>query len=120
MLISRSIPLGIALSLGAILAPPPSVGEACETIRFARGSYTGSVKGIAPAEDSVCYQLTTAAGQRAEVSVSGRNVIFTIGDLVDAQDSYSFTIEKKTYKIYVGQLMRSVTPEPFSLTVTVR
>lgn len=47
-------------------------------------------------------------------------MMFSIVDVVDAQDQYSFTTEKKTYRILVSQLMRAVDNEPFTLRVSVR
>jgi hypothetical protein len=111
---SASLALGVVLVTGAVNA------QSCEPIHFKRGSYSGTVEGVAPAEDVVCYELATGAGQRATVKVTGKNVIFSIGGVIDAQDEYSFTTKKQTYRIIVGQLMRSITKEPFTLTVSVR
>ena len=94
--------------------------ESCQPIQFERGSYSGTVRGIAPPEGLVCYEVRTGAGQHAEVLVEGRNMIFSIPGVTEVQEQHSFTTEKKTYQILVGQLMRSVTDEPFSLTVSVR
>ena len=103
-----------------VIVAGPAQAQSCQPIQFERGTYSGTVSGTAPPEDVVCYEVSTGAAQRAEVSVKGRNVIFSIVGVVDAQDRYSFTTEKKTYRILVGQLMRSITDEPFSLTVSVR
>lgn len=92
----------------------------CQEIRFQRGHDSGTVRGVAPPEDVVCFRMTTGAGQTANLEVKGRNVMFAIPGVVEGQDSYSFTTENKTYRINVGQLMRSVTDEPFSLTVSIR
>jgi hypothetical protein len=51
---------------------------------------------------------------------TGRNVIFVIEGVIDAQVSHQFKTKKQTYKIMVGQLMRSVTPQRFTLEVSVR
>lgn len=108
------VALSVLLSAGAVRA------ETCEPIRFERGEYSGTVRGVAPPEGILCYTLGTGAGQRAEVRVTGRNVFFSIRGVVDVQDHHSFTTEKKTYEILVGQLMRSLADQPFALTVTVR
>jgi hypothetical protein len=91
----------------------------CETIRFQRGESSGSVHGVAPPDDVVCYQMTTGAGQTATLEIQGRNVMFSIDGVVDGQDRYSFTTEKKTYRVHVGQLMRAVQGEPFTLSVSI-
>ena len=94
--------------------------EACETLQFKRGESSGTVNGLAPPDDLICYQLTTGQGQTATLRVmAGQNIIFSISGVVDAQNSYTFTTEKKTYEITVGQLMRAVTDEPFSLFVAI-
>jgi hypothetical protein len=103
-----------------IIVTGTAQAQSCPPIQFERGTYSGTVSGTAPPDDVVCYEISTGAAQRAEVSVKGRNVVFSIVGVVDAQDRYSFTTDKKTYRILVGQLMRSVTDEPFSLTVSVR
>ena len=94
--------------------------EECREIRFQRGQHSGRVQGVAPPDDVVCYRMATGAGQTANLKLKGRNVIFSIAGVVDGQNTYSFTTEKKTYSVYVGQLMRSVREEPFSLTVSIR
>ena len=49
----------------------------CETIRFRKGESSGTVRGIAPAEDIVCYKMTTGQGQTATLRVTaGENIIF--------------------------------------------
>ena len=108
--------LAVLLMLVAAL----STAEECKAIRFEAGHYSGTVKGVAPPDDTLCYSLTTGSGQRAELTIVGKNMIFSIDGVVDAQDAYSFTTKQKTYKVYVGQLMRSVTDEPFSLRITVK
>jgi hypothetical protein len=106
------------LALAFLFAGTAQAGQ-CETIRFKRGASSGTVSGMAPPDDVVCYQMSTGAGQRANVSIKGTNCMFSIEGVVEAQDRYSFTTEKKTYKINVGQLMRAIDPEPFTLSVSV-
>lgn len=94
--------------------------ESCTAIQFERGHDAATVTGSAPPDGQRCYTLATGAGQRASLTVDGHNMMFSIVDVVDAQDQYSFTTEKKTYTILVGQLMRAVADEPFTLMVSVR
>ncbi len=91
----------------------------CQEIRFQRGHSSGTVRGVAPPEGVVCFRMTTAASQTANLKITGRNVMFSVNH-VDGRDAYSFTTEKKTYRIEVVQLMRSLTDEPFSLSVSIR
>ena len=93
--------LASALAL-AVLLTATAHAEQCETIRFKRGESSGIVRGMAPANDVVCYQMSTGAGQKASLAIEGNNCIFSIDGVVDAQDRYSFTTEKKTYRIRVG------------------
>ncbi|MFY9975313.1 MAG: hypothetical protein WAK53_13720 [Chromatiaceae bacterium] len=106
------------LALAFLFTGTAQAGQ-CETIRFKHGESSGTVTGMAPPDDVVCYQMSTVAGQQANVTIKGTNCIFSIEGVVDAQDRYSFTTEKKTYKINVGQLMRAVAPERFTLSVSV-
>ncbi len=105
--------------LGATLGTQVGHAGGCETIRFQRGHSSGTVQGVAPPEDFVCYEMTTGAGQTAKLRVEGPNVIFVIDGVVEAQDRYSFVTERKTYRVKVGQLMRSVQGVPFTLSVSI-
>jgi hypothetical protein len=116
----RRLRLTCLAAICFIVAAQSVHAESCSPIQFERGHFSGTVEGVAPADGTVCYTLATGAGQQATLSVEGRNVIFSIIDLVDARDRYRFTTKQKTYRIIVGQLMRSVTPEPFTLTALVR
>jgi hypothetical protein len=46
--------------------------------------------------------------------------MFAIEDVVDGQNNYSFRTQARTYRILVGQLMRSATVERFRLSVSLR
>ena len=112
-----------ALSAAILLALPMGAlaKTGCKPMQFAHAASTAIIHGTAPAEDTVCFTLATGKGQTASLKVtSGRNTVFGIDGLVDAQDSYLFTTEHKTYEIDVGQLERSVTPEAFAIDVSVQ
>jgi hypothetical protein len=102
-----------------MLAVTTAWAEDCETIRFQRGHSSAVVEGVAPPDSALCYQITTAAGQTADIAISGINMVFSVEGVTDAQDKYRFTTEQKTYRIYVGQLMRSVTDESFTLNIAI-
>ena len=111
------------LSAATLLALPMGVlaKTGCKPIQFAHGASTTTISGTAPAEDTVCFTLATGKGQTANLKVtSGANTVFGIDGMVDAQDTYRFTTEHKTYEIDVGQLERSVTPEAFAIDVSVQ
>lgn len=101
------------------LAVTTARAENCETIRFQRGHSSAAIEGVAPPDSALCYQITTAVGQTADIAISGVNMVFSVEGVTDAQDRYRFTTEQKTYRITVSQLMRSVTNEPFTLTITI-
>ena len=112
--------LALAIGLlGSTLGTQVGHAGGCETIRFQRGQSSGTVQGVAPPEDFVCYEMTTGAGQTASLEIKGRNVMFSIDGVVDGQHRYRFTTEKKTYRVIVGQLMRAVQSEPFTLFVSI-
>ena len=113
--------LALLLLVAVVLSSKPLLAQgSCTVIRFAPGESAAEISGIAPPNDVVCYTVETGSGQTASVDViEGRNVIFSIRDLIDAQVSYRFRTEQTAYTILVGQLMRSVTSEPFRIRVAV-
>ncbi len=117
---TRRITIFILVFILSILAVTAVHAENCETIQFQRGHSSAKVEGIAPPNITICYQITTAAGQTADIAISGVNMVFSVEGVIDAQDKYRFTTEKKTYRITVGQLMRTVTDEPFTLNISIK
>ena len=114
----RMTMIAVPVLLGLLAAPQAQA--ACTPIRFATGTTGADVEGVAPPEGVLCYSLETGAGQTATISVTrGKNIIFSVSDLIDAQDRYTFTTEARTYEIIVGQLMRSISDEPFTLQISV-
>ncbi len=109
---------GLALASGG--ASPAHAQADCPQIALARGGGLAEVSGMAPTDNVVCYALETAEGQTAEIEVvEGDNVVFSILGVADAQESLAFTTQDGAYAIYVGQLMRGETEEPFVLRVAV-
>jgi len=94
----------------------------CTPIRFNKGSYSGTVSGVAEfAMDSgpVCYTISVNKGQYMKVSLlAGASTHFSIVGEVDGETEYSFITKKKNYEILVFTGQR--TAVPFDLTVTVR
>lgn len=114
----RAFVIGVVLFICAGAAA--SGQDNCIPVVFSPGANGTEVTGTAPPNDVLCYALRTNAGQTASIAVTqGNNIIFSIADLIDAQDRYSFRTEAKTYRILVGQLMRSATNEPFRIRVSV-
>ena len=104
--------------LGTMSAP--ATAQDCAPIRFAPGAVSGQIRGVAPPDDVLCYSVGTGAGQTMTVAVTGRNMFVSVPGVADAQDAIRFTTAAGTYQVRVGQLMRSVTDEPFVLDVEIR
>jgi hypothetical protein len=47
-------------------------------------------------------------------------MIISVIDVGDARDSWTFRTKAQTYKFIVAQLMRSVTNEPYTVTLSVK
>ena len=116
--IPRILLLTMMLAAQAVIAAPNS----CEAIHFKAGSFSATVRGQVDPEEVRCYSIATAKGQTADLSVKSKNnnTIFSIEELADGLDQYKFITEKKTYKIFVGQLMKAVEKDQFILTITIR
>ena len=120
MAISKFIRSFILIFVISISVLNAAWAEECETIRFKRGESSGTVNGMAPADDVRCYLMSTGQGQTATLLVTtGKNTVFSIDGLIDAQNNYTFKTERKTYKIVVGQLFRAIAGEPFTLFVSI-
>jgi hypothetical protein len=94
--------------------------DKCTEIHFAPGHSSAAVKGISPPADVVCYTFAAAAGQTANLRVTGRNMIISVIDVGDARDVWSFKTKAQTYKFTVAQMLRSVTSEPYTVTLSVK
>jgi hypothetical protein len=94
--------------------------DKCTSIRFAPGQTSTTVKGVSPPNEAVCYTFAAAAGQTANLKVTGRNMVISVIDVGDARDVWTFTTKAQTYKFVVGQLMRSITSEPYTVTLSVK
>lgn len=109
-------PLFLAL---ALLAPLAAQAETCRVIRFDAGFTTGDLKGTAPADGTVCYDLRFPQGQNLSIElVGGRNVAVSAPGHFDARSDRMFLGDLPgRLELRVFQLMRSVTPQPFALRV---
>lgn len=91
----------------------------CEIIQFQRGHSSMMVDGVAPPDSVICYAISTAAGQTANIAISGTNMMFSIDGVTDAQDKYQFTTGETTYTIRVSQFIRSITAQMYTLTISI-
>ncbi len=108
-----------------LLAASPAMAQLptnCTPIKFKKGTSSATVTGTVGSDDSFpCYTLATGKGQTATLvfTRTNGNMAFSIYDLVDDRDHYTFKTAAKTYKFVVFQLMRA-TPDPFALMVSIR
>ena len=47
----------------------------------------------------------------------GKNIVFSIEDVVDAQNAFTFTAENMSYRVIVGQLLRSTRSHAFQISI---
>ena len=118
------------LTAGALVAAfSATSGLACTPIQFAHGASSATVNGIAQsggdsdAPIKACYTLATGKGQTATLKlVHGPkdDVAFTIHDVVDSHDEYTFKTDAKTYTIDVFRTFAREPDEPFTMQVSVK
>lgn len=111
----------LAMCLAAMAAAPPaSAQQGCIQVNLAPGEAETTIFGIAPPSDMLCYMLNVPERQRISVKVTnGKNVIFVIAGVTDANNEFSFMPQRRTFRLEVGQMMRSVTEQPFIIKVSV-
>jgi hypothetical protein len=73
---------------------------------------------------SACYTLTARTGQTAVFTIvktsRDDDTAFTIQDVADNRDNYTFKTEAKTYTIGVYLTFRAVAARPFTMRVSVK
>jgi len=107
------------LALAGLLLPNWAQAAECELLQIQAGATTAVASGEAPPDDVLCIELKTEPGHSYTLELAeGRNVIFSIEGVVEAQDRHRFVADAPSYKVEVGQLMRAATAEPFRLQVS--
>lgn len=102
------------------LSVPARAQENCKPVQFARGQSSATIHGTAPPEDTICYSFAARVGRTARLRITGNNMIISVLGVGDARTSWTFTTKAQTYKFVVGQLMRSVSPEPYTVALSIR
>jgi len=93
--------------------------ESCIPIQFGDKKDTIVVSDSVSPRETRCYRLDTVEGDKVTVKVvHGKNVVFSIEGVVEAQDTFTFTAENMSYRVIVGQLLRSTRPQAFQISVT--
>ena len=115
----KAVPFG-ALIAASILPASAYAQDKCAPIQFGRGQSSATLRGMAPPNEMVCYTFAAGAGQMASLKVTGRNMMMSVIGIGDARDSYTFRTSSQTYKFIVAQLMRSASPEPYTVTLSIK
>lgn len=109
------------LFTAAILAATPAalVAQACQPVTFQSDFTAGDILGTAPAEGVLCYMLQLTPGQNVSLEVvTGDNVAITVPGYFDARSDRTYIGDLPArLEVRVFQLMRSVTPQPFTLRI---
>lgn len=113
------IVLAAAIGLIVPMASPPAQ-ENCRPVRFARGQSAAVIHGTAPPDGTICYSFAAGVGQTANLRVTGNNMIMSVIGVGDDRTSWTFKTKAQSYKFIVAQEMRSVTPEPYTVTLSIR
>jgi hypothetical protein len=121
---NRDSIIAATLLLPLLAWPAARAQQTCIPIHFAPGASSATVRGIARNDEPfACYTLTTRRGQTATLSIVKQSpkddTTFTIPEVVDNQDQYTFKTEDKAYKIMVYLTFARQPPRPFSMQVTV-
>jgi hypothetical protein len=103
-----------------ILMPAASAQENCRSVQFNRGQSSATLRGTAPPDGVTCYTFAAGAGQTASIKVTGRNMIISVPGIGDDRQSWTFPTKNQTYKFIVTQEMRSVTPELYTVTLSIK
>jgi formylglycine-generating enzyme required for sulfatase activity len=108
----------LALLAGMTVRSSSFAQDSCSPVEFPAGRNAVTLNGAVPAEDSICYRLEAEAGQKFTLKVPrGDNTVFSVADIVDAEDHVTFTAAKTRYDIVVAQLMRSTTLQKFRISI---
>jgi hypothetical protein len=121
-LYSLTLVLVQATSTFAIGSAPAKADAPCKIIQFEAGASSTKISGSIEPEATACFRFAAGNGQTVRIAIQSKdkNTIFSVLGLVDARDKYEFKSQKKTYEIVIGQLMKSVTPETYQLTLSIK
>lgn len=113
---------GIMAIIASSLSAPASADTSCKTIQFKPGTSSTEVSGSIAPDATECFRFATGQGQTVRMSIksANNNTIFSILDLVDARDNYTFKSQKKTYEFIVAQLMKAAGPDTYKLTLSIK
>lgn len=101
------------------LTPQAATAENCQIVQLDAGFKAGDLKGTAPADGIICYDLRFPKGQNLSIELaSGRNVAITVPGHYDARNDRMFLGDLPgRLEVRVFQLMRAVNPQPFAVRI---
>lgn len=102
-----------------LVAPQLANAQDCPVVRLKADFTAGDIKGIAPAEGFLCYDLRFGQGQNLSIElINGTNVSVTVPDFYDDRTDRMYLGDLPgQLELRVFQLMRSVTPQPFTVRI---
>lgn len=113
---------GIIAVVASSLSASASANTPCKTIQLKPGTSSTEISGSIAPDATECFRFTTGNGQTVHMAMKSahNNTIFSILDLVDARDSYTFKSQKKTYEFIIAQLMKAASPDTYKLTLSIK
>jgi hypothetical protein len=102
-----------------LLAPQLASAQDCLIVRLKSDFTAGDIKGGAPADDLLCYDLRFEQGQNLSIElINGTNVSVTVPGYYDDRPGRMYLGDLPgQLEVRVFQLMRSATPQPFVLRI---
>jgi len=98
-----------------------ATAQSCMEIKFAPGASSGEIAAYVIENEPKCFIFGTGAGQTARLQLFGsNNACFTIKDVIDCQDDYSFRTQRRNYEVGVFQLFPKRSYEEVTLRLTIR
>ena len=103
----------------AIATPGFTLAQSCAVVSLQAGFEVGDLKGSAPADGILCYDVRFPKGQNLSIElVSGQNVSISVPGYYDDRVDRMFLGDLPgRLELRVYQLMRAVTPQPFTVRI---
>lgn len=103
----------------AIAPPSASFAQTCEIVPLEASFKVGELRGIAPTNGITCFDLRIPKGQNMSIELAnGQNVSISVPGYYDDRTDRMFIGDlPERLEVRVFQLMRSATPQPFTVRV---
>ncbi|CTQ47604.1 hypothetical protein [Roseibium aggregatum] len=104
-----------------VCAAPGALAQDCSKITFAPGASSGEISGRVTEEKPMCFTFASGEGQVARLQLSeSNNICFTVYDVVDCQDDFSFRTQNRDYTVLIAPFVRIPDFEEFTLRLTIK